>query len=244
MKGILFQPWKIKFIAEHPDMDMQTRRLSRLKEINQKPDDWDFIKIIQEMAGRRRYRFGNTKTGVVKDIYPLYQVGETVYIKEAWYYDMFPQEIADGIRDKNAVYYRLDGEASDQFECWSEFEGWRSPMMMPEWAARHFIVITDVRPERLQEITEEDAKAEGAMYLQGYNYREYIEGFRGWFRETWNSINAKWKRVYNRELRIYEFWQFPWCEADAKPIPKTTKYPERYHCICNPFVWVNTFRVR
>ena len=27
MRGILFKPWKIKFIAEHPDMELQTRRV-------------------------------------------------------------------------------------------------------------------------------------------------------------------------------------------------------------------------
>ncbi|GAH06107.1 unnamed protein product, partial [marine sediment metagenome] len=65
---------------------------------------------------------------------------------------------------------------------------WRSPMMMPEWAARYFITITDVRAERLKEITKDGAKAEGAMYLQSYGY-EPIDGFRGWFRIVWNSIN-------------------------------------------------------
>ena len=38
---------------------------------------------------------------------------------------------------------------------------WRSPLFMPEWAARIKIKIIDVRVERLQDISDHDAKAEG-----------------------------------------------------------------------------------
>ncbi len=63
------------------------------------------------------------------------------------------------------------------------------------------------------------------------------------FEKLWDSINAKWKRVWNKELKIYEFWQFPWSKETAKPVPKTTKHPERYHGCPNPWHWGISFRM-
>jgi hypothetical protein len=61
-------------------------------------------------------------------------------------------------------------------------EGWiyRHSRYMPRWAARITLSLTAVRVERLQEITEADAKAEG---INGY------DGFG--FRQLWDSINAE-----------------------------------------------------
>lgn len=42
---------------------------------------------------------------------------------------------------------------------------WRSPIHMPRWAARLTLTVTDVRVQRLQEISRDDAAAEGLIQL-------------------------------------------------------------------------------
>ena len=62
-------------------------------------------------------------------------------------------------------------------------KGWRPSIHMPREAARLFLEVTNVRVERLQEISWEDVLAEGVLS----SYETYCLGFVG----LWNSINGK-----------------------------------------------------
>ena len=59
---------------------------------------------------------------------------------------------------------------------------WKSPRFMPRWASRILLEITDIRIERVQEITPEDCEAEGIL---GETQPKAA------FRARWDSINAK-----------------------------------------------------
>lgn len=162
---------------------------------------------------------------------PYGGVGDRLWVRETWatekHLDYLPPSKL-GEAATLPLWYRA---GNNKFPPHSllQLGKWRPSIHMPQWASRILLEIAEVRVERLQEITEEDAKAEG------FKSRED-------FRHYWNLLHAKWKRVYNKELKIYEFWQFPWCAEDAKPIPKNTKHPERYHCYPNPWVWVISFK--
>ena len=85
-----------------------------------------------------------------------YAVGDRLWCREVW---------GLGVSDHgNCPRYRatMDYRCGDKIR--SHHEGpftWRSPVTMPRWASRLTLIVTDVRVERLQSITEADAVAEG-----------------------------------------------------------------------------------
>ena len=94
---------------------------------------------------------------------------------------------------KQIAYYR---EGFDR--CYSG--RWRPSIHMPRWACRIVLEITDVRVERLQDISEADADAEGVrreVTDMGRLYFGTDAGANDWtrdpreaFRELWESING------------------------------------------------------
>jgi len=95
------------------------------------------------------------------------------------------------------MYYRADGEIWQQMEQSGTGFNWRSPRFMPRWASRILLEITDVSVQRVQDISDDDAIAEGldAEHADGHGYvvaspNGYVL-VRDAFRELWGSINAK-----------------------------------------------------
>ena len=187
MKGILFKPEMIQAIVE--GRKTQTRRVIKAVAFGQ---DW------LRMQDRLIYRMPEHDYALIR-LYTRYQVGETVYIKERL------QKIGEhGIYFSDAKPVWFLGSANRLVWRWQK--RWLSPLHCPHEAARHFIKITNVKVQRLQEITEEDAKAEGTIIPE----RAYF----GCLGETptrdayfflWNSINPKYPWESNPLVFMYEF---------------------------------------
>jgi hypothetical protein len=67
---------------------------------------------------------------------------------------------------------------------------WRPSIHMPRWASRILLEVTDVRVQRLQEISEEDAKAEGVGASDWVEMRDGSPCYSWPFRSLWDSLHG------------------------------------------------------
>ena len=122
---------------------------------------------------------------------PYGKIGDRLWVRETW--KATQQYPAPGnFAEKIKVEYRAGGEAWFEKGKWkSPFrltEVWRPSIHMFRWSSRINLEITNIRVERVQEISEEDAKAEGIeLSCALYGYPCYKKTFH----ELWDSINKK-----------------------------------------------------
>lgn len=116
--------------------------------------------------------------------------GDTLWVRETWACyggdEYLYQRIAEN------VMYRATWADDPRCPTYSAGEPvgdrrWRPSIHMPRWASRLSLLIKSVRVERLQEISEADAIAEGLSPTVG----EYTGPARSEFAALWDSINAK-----------------------------------------------------
>lgn len=115
-----------------------------------------------------------------------YQTGDILYVRETW---------SKGLE---RYIYRADYSDTEKFyRNGKEIEmKWKPSIHMPKGAARIWLNVTDVRVERLQEITEAGAEAEGAVNNIGMihapdNEYDHIHTAKEYFIEIWNSTIKK-----------------------------------------------------
>ena len=109
--------------------------------------------------------------------------------------------------------YRVDCDTDDK---------WTPSIHMPRWASRITLEIVSVRVERLQDISEDDAKAEGIHQIahgrSGYYYSAFNKepDPKNWchpdsaYKELWDSINGHGSWNLNPWVWVIEF-------KEAKP---------------------------
>lgn len=88
--------------------------------------------------------------------------------------------------------------------------GWVTPLFMPRWASRLTLEVTGVRVERLNDISEEDAMAEGIKQLSSGSYGVGGEASLSMsapdaFRSLWESINGDGSWKANPWVWVVEF---------------------------------------
>jgi hypothetical protein len=125
---------------------------------------------------------------------PQYETGDILWVRETHRrldFDDFTNEIW--------LQYAADGECRDvlfnkeRFDRFKAYDGpgWRPSIHMPREAARLFLEVKDVRVERLRDISEADAKAEGIAAPLLPTCADPALKIRLAFAEFWDSLNAK-----------------------------------------------------
>lgn len=101
---------------------------------------------------------------------PYGKPGDRLWVRESGWErpERTPQMMREGADTWAPYYYAADGEDGDQLRAWG-FKV-RPSIHMPRWACRILLEVVSVRVERLQDISEEDAKAEGITRIG----KEYI----------------------------------------------------------------------
>lgn len=156
---------------------------------------------------------------------PYGSVGDQLWVREAWVAAAsFDRDMPSKIPSSSPVFYLADGDAPASFNRGR----YRFARFMPRWASRITLEVTGVRVERLQSISQEDARTEGIFKL-------WPGGSFGWqpshvgcatpaeaFRELWDSINGE--------------------PIIPKPIDGIEQDPVFVDWDANPWVWVIDFK--
>lgn len=86
---------------------------------------------------------------------------------------------------------------------------WRPSIFLPRWASRLTLIVTDVRVERLQDISEEDAAAEGwpaPEQRAKTGIAEIKDAYPiGWYAWLWDQINGRGAWANNPWVAAYTF---------------------------------------
>ena len=139
--------------------------------------------------------------------------GGLLWVRETWTQDGVDTSEGDLVR------YRADGEAPEHLNV-----KWRSSMFMPRKYSRITLEIVSTRVERVQDITEADAKAEGAeqqfrMVIPVGGKPDGCEraysmpvSYRAGFANLWNSINLKRGYGWDTNPRVIAI-EFKVCEC-------------------------------
>lgn len=155
-----------------------------------------------------------------------WQLGDRLWVREAW-------TLHDRAGDVGTVAYQASFKTHGWTETIQQFPrdltlatrvrpvqlGWRPSIHMPRWASRLTLTVTDVRVERLQDCSEEDAAAEGVQFEQNplsQDAQRYFveigggEVVSGWdardcYGSLWEHINGAGSWSANPWVAAYTF---------------------------------------
>lgn len=211
MKPILFCTTMVQ--ATLKEIKTNTRRICNI------PDGWEY-----DGYGRiTSYHPKKGKWGAIirkgvgtdfpeVDIVPAkYQIGDILYVRETFVIEgmCFNEDGTITHHEEPIVHYKADGEELTWFDEWEDEVNvpWKPSIHMNKELARIFLRVTNVRVERLQDISVEDILKEGAPLITiTVNNEDFINSkLKGWWYDLWTSINGKGAWEENPFVFVYEF---------------------------------------
>jgi hypothetical protein len=177
----------------------QYAKKSHLFVADKQPDGADGARVFAEHAAKHCPYGGVGSRLWVKETWSKSHLG--VYPCPAcWYRGDFGAYDDPALNERH--YPDCTGNQADCHGCVAEREGpfkWRPSIYMPRHLSRIRLEITSVRVERLQDITEEDARAEGVEFYHADLFDSRTKDFcqasdlapRERFMALWTAINGK-----------------------------------------------------
>lgn len=207
-----------------------TRRLAKLPDGLGPEDVWNPVMGIDEKG--RVYFTVECSDGKQRDLYPRYQIGEVVALAQA--YQNVPME--------HLMKQRMDGNA-DRWpfeELIKNSKGYKNKMYVVACLMPHRVKITNIKLERIQDISYEDCRKEGIIYVQ---WRQYPEPFSDRYvdHDLWTLPKF--------EQQFTDAWSDDDPDAWAANSPKTA-FAVLIRKMCgkkawdlNPWVWAYEFEL-
>ncbi len=184
IKPILFNTEMVRAILD--GRKTCTRRVIKL------PENMDGVPVGK--SGDSNNPLGFMHPGGIKR--PPYQPGDILYVRETWC--ELPVNEAGHMRGHPVYYYRADGDMRPE-----EWRGkWSPSTHTPKEAARIWLKVTNVRVERLQEITIDGIRNEGISSMAVHAGDMEI-ALKEW-KNLWNSTIKK------TDLDSYGWEANPW----------------------------------
>ncbi|MCY1720202.1 hypothetical protein OU798_07600 [Prolixibacteraceae bacterium Z1-6] len=217
----------------------QTRRTNGIKQVNDNPSINDY----KGAAGNdpRIHEFSRISVGAriltIKEKCPYGQPGDLLWVREKFAISGLMWQAKPSLAIKycsdNAVKYA----ASDN--DWQH--AWRPSIHMPKAAARIWLQVEEISVERLQDISEEDAKAEGIKI--SYAFGENEEHFYVY------PPKEKGKGIFCGPCRVDDTWVSK-SSAFGSKAPAKFSFASLWSSVNgigsweqNPWLWVVKFKV-
>lgn len=147
--------------------------------------------------------------------------GDRLWVRETWGF--------------NPDFPGMHSRACFRADTGHEHDGirWVPSIHMPRVASRIELEVTGVRIERLQDISEADAEAEGVEFLRHLPDADETLTARQLYACLWDSINAAGRPVLPKNPNSKRYARVKaWLE----------KHPDTMSWAANPWVWVVEFR--
>lgn len=210
IKQILFNTEMVRAILK--GRKTQTRRIIKL------PSGFSGYQVGE--SGNPDNPLGFMYPGGIKR--PHYNKGDILWVRETW------STHYDGIHDDLQFCYKADG-IDLRAECMpGESNRWYPSIHMPKEAARIFLRVTNVRVERLHDITLDEVEAEGTDIDAWYEYDE-------WQHQVGDGCVGDGIPVIFETLRGF-YGHRVWDNT-----MQSEKQYEKYCWDANPWVWVIEF---
>lgn len=188
-RPLLFQTEMVQAILD--GRKTQTRRIVKPQPIHKGDDRWDFIPNKQSAWFNFCEQTFNLPLVGILDKCPYGKPGDILWVREAWaplgYYPIC----------NYTFMYKADVN--------QRYSKWKPSIYMPKAASRIWLRITDVRVERLQQISGEDALKEGVRVEPSLSKLPKEVMALAQFKKLWVSINGEGSWTANPFVWVVSF---------------------------------------